>query len=100
VSWWPALVFGWPAIILALILSVLGITRRRCVLLAAAAVITMPFSFYLLASPVLGWSGLAIPSCLLGAGAAIRYHRTTLAWLLLLPVFCIIAWVANAVLSQ
>ena len=28
VNWWPAVVFGWPFILLAIVLSVLGIRLR------------------------------------------------------------------------
>ena len=61
VNWWPALVFGWPAILLAVVLSVMGILRRKPVWLAVAATVVIPFSFYLAGSPRFRWIGLAIP---------------------------------------
>ena len=96
--WWPALVFGWPAILLAIVLSVWGIARRRPAGLYVAAVIAAPFSLYLGGTPRVGWLGLIIPVLLLGAGMAVRYRRVEIAWLLLMPVVVIVGWVASLVI--
>jgi hypothetical protein len=47
IAWWPALVFGWPGPILAVIFCVVGIVRAKVARLIAAAVVVMPFSLYL-----------------------------------------------------
>ena len=49
VNWWPAVVFDWPAILLAIVLSVLGITKKSPAVLVASAVIAIPFLY------LLGW---------------------------------------------
>ena len=97
---WPAIVFGWPAILVSIALSVLGIVRGRPKWLFAAAIIALPFSFYLAASPVIGWLGLTIPLLLAGAGISIRHRHTRVAWFLLAPFVGVSGWLAIAVMSQ
>ena len=98
VNWWPAIVFGWPPILLAIVLAVLSITKRRPALLATSAVIATPFSLYLSATPRVGWLGLMIPVLLIGAAVAVRYRRVGTAWMLLVPVMVAVVWVASLVL--
>lgn len=99
-SWWPAVVFGWPAILLALMLSVLAIIRRKPSVLFASAAIVAPFSLYLGGTPKIGWLGFMIPVFLIGAGVAVHHRRVTAAWLLLAPVVAVIGWVASLVIRQ
>ncbi len=99
-DWWPAVVFGWPAIILALVLSVAGVIRKKPIWLYVAAVIVIPFTFYLFGSPRIGPAGLTIPLLLAGAGIAVRRGRYDLAWLLLAPFAGVIAWLAIIVLGE
>ena len=100
VNWWPALVFGWPPILLAIVLSVLGITKGLPALLAASAVIATPFSLYLGGTPRVGWLGFMIPVLLIGAAVAVRNRRAGTAWLLLVPVVAVVGWVASLVMGQ
>ena len=100
VNWWPAVVFDWPAILLAIVLSVLGITKKSPAVLVASAVIAIPFSIYLGGNPGIGWLGFMIPVLLLGAGVAVRYRRVEIAWLLLVPVVAVVGWVASLVMRQ
>ena len=100
VNWWPAVVFGWPAILLALVLSVLGISKRIPGLLAFAAIIATPFSLFLGGSPRFGWLGFMIPVLLIGASVAVRYRRIEIAWLLLVPVVAVLGWVASIVMWE
>ena len=99
-NWWPALLFGWPAILLAIVLSVLGITKRSPSVLAASAIIATPFSLYLGGSPRVGWLGFIIPVLLVGASVAVRYRRVEIAWLLLVPIVAIVGWVASIVMGE
>ncbi len=100
VNWWPAVVFGWPAIILALVLSVLGISKRIPGLLAFAAIIATPFSLFLGGGPRFGWLGFMIPVLLIGASVAVRYRRMEIAWSLLVPIVAVLAWVASIVMGE
>ncbi len=99
-NWWPAIVFGWPVVLLAIVLSVLGIIKRIPLLLVVSAVILAPFSLYLGGSPRVGWLGFMIPVLLLGASVAVRYRRGEMAWLLLVPVVAVLGWVAGIVMGE
>ena len=100
VTWWPAIVFGWPIVLSAIVLSVLGIIKRIPLLLVVSAVILAPFSLYLGGSPRVGWLGFMIPVLLLGASVAVRYRRAEIAWLLLVPVVAVLGWVAGIVMGE
>ncbi len=96
---WPMLL-GWPAILVSLGLSGIGIVRRRPKWLVVAAIVVVPFSLYLAISPGFGWLGLIIPLLLSGASIAIYYHHTRTAWSLLAPFVGVSGWLAIAVMSQ
>ena len=100
VNWWPAVVFGWPAVILALILSVAGIVRKRPIWLFVAAIILIPITIYLIGSPRIGWMGFTIPVSLSGAGIAVRRRREGLAWVLLAPFVGVFVWLAIIVMGE
>ncbi len=99
-TWWPAYVFGWPAILLAISLSALGVIKKGPAVLVSAAVIATPFSIFLGGNPRIGWLGFMIPVLLLGASVAVRYRRVEIAWLLLVPVVVVVGWVASLVIRQ
>jgi hypothetical protein len=100
VNWWPAIVFGWPVVLLAIVLSVLGIIKTIPLLLVVSAVLLAPFSLYLGGSPRVGWLGFMIPVLLLGVSVAVRYRRVEIAWLLLVPVVTVLGWVASIVMGE
>ena len=97
---WPVILFGWPAILVALALSVMGVVRKRPKLLVVAAIVVVPFSLYLAGSPGVGWRGLIIPLLLSGASISIYHHHTRVAWFLLAPFLGVSGWLAIAVMSQ
>ena len=97
--WWPMVVFGWPGPILATIFSVIGIARDRVAWLVAAAVVLIPFSFYLLGTPRFWWC-VFLPSLPLISARAISRGANRLAWVpvvLLVAVLLRLAWL---VISQ
>ena len=57
---WPKL-FGWPAILVAIALPVVGIVRKKPAWLVTGAVIIFPISLYLAAMPLLRVGGSAFP---------------------------------------
>jgi hypothetical protein len=92
--WWPMAVFGWPGPILATIFSVVGMVRGRVGWLVAAAVVLIPFSFYLLLTPRFWWCGI-LPALPLIAARAISRGAKSVAWVaivLLVAVLLRLAW--------
>jgi hypothetical protein len=98
-AWWPALVFGWPGPILAVIFCVVGIVRAKVAWLIAAAVVLVPLSLYLGLNPRVQW-GLALPVLPLVAAAAISRGSTPVAWLSLLLLTGTILWLASVVFGD
>jgi len=97
---WPAIVFGWPAILLSIALSAIGIVRKRPKWLVVAAILALPFSIYLVGSPAFRWFGLAIPLLLAGAGYSIFKNHSGVAWFLLAPFVGVSGWLAIVVMSE
>jgi hypothetical protein len=90
-------IFGWPAVITSILLSVAGIWLKRPALLIAAGIVCIPFSYYL--------SGIRTPAVVLpllqfGSAYAIRRQKNVLAWLLLVPLVVIAVLLAYLVLTQ
>ena len=97
---WPAIVFGWPAILASISLSAMGIVRKRPKWLVVAAIVALPFSLYLAGSPAFRWFGLAMPLLLVGAGIASYYDKARVAWTLLAPFVGVSGWLAIVVMSE
>lgn len=97
---WLAIALGWPAIFLAIGLTIAAIFRRRWLWPMAAALIAMPITVYLAGSPAYGWLALCLSPMLAIAGIALRYHRATLAWLCLVPFIAVTGWIAFVVANQ
>ena len=97
---WPAIVFGWPAIMVSIALSVTGIVRQKPKWLVIAAIVALPFSLYLAGSPVFRWLGLAIPFLLVGASIASYYDKSRVAWTLLAPFVGVSGWLAIVVMTE
>ena len=96
---WPILL-GWPAILVSLALSVIGIVRRRSKWLVVAAIIVVPFSLYLFGTPRFTWIALVFPVLLFGASIAIRRSLPWLAWSLFVPFVGFFGWLAVIVMSE
>ena len=68
---WPT-VFFWPAIVMGLILSALGLVWRRSSLPNAGALLTLPAAVYLSATPRFQFVGFVPVACLLLAAYTVR----------------------------
>ena len=99
ISGWPALL-GWPAVLVAMALGVLGMAWRRPRYLYTAAILVLPISLYLAAMPRFPVVPLLAPLLLLLSGLAIKRHQTNLAILIVLPVVFFFGWLALVVLQQ
>ena len=94
VTWWPALVFGWPGPILAIILCVAGIVRARVAWSLAAAAVIAPFSLYLAMNPRAPWA-IVLPLLPLVAAGATSRGSKLVAWLSLFLLAAVVLWIAK-----
>jgi len=94
------IVFGWPFIIISLLVSLFGLITKRYWLLLIGAVLFAPFSYYLYGAPGIRWVALALPLFQFAAAFAVRNNKMLLAGILTLPAFLVSVWTAFLVLSQ
>jgi hypothetical protein len=94
------IIFGWPFIILSLMLAVTGVILKRPALLVIAAVFFMPPAWYLSGYPAIRWLGLLLPVFILGAAYSIKRGKAGIAWALLSPPVLASAWLAFLVMTQ
>jgi hypothetical protein len=90
----------WSLILCSLIISILGVQKRKPVWLIIGAILAVPLSLYLNMSPLFRYIGLLLPLFQLGASIAIQKKIAWLSWLLLLPIVGITCWLAIVVLTQ
>lgn len=90
---WPAIVFGWPSLILGSILVVAGVAFRRAAIAAVGALAGSGFLAYLAMNPfparLFGLLALAGNAA---AAFALSRRKTRFAWLSLLPLVAVWAW--------
>jgi hypothetical protein len=94
------IIFGWPFMILSLLLAVAGILMKRPVFLIAGAIFFVPPAWYLSGYPAIRGFGILLPALMLGAAYYVKKERRTLAWLLVMPPILIVAWLAFLVMAQ
>lgn len=88
----------WPLMIASIICSFVGFVSNRFHLLFIAAIMIIPMSLYLAATPKLfGW-GLLFPFFYLGSAFVLKKGKRILAILMSLPVYAIIGWIGYVVL--
>jgi hypothetical protein len=97
---WPAIVFGWPGVIVSIGLSVVGLGWRSWRLVMAGLVIGTPFMILLSGYPGFRVPALLIVSAYVGALYAVRRGRRVLAACLILPYVGIAGLIAWSVLNQ
>ena len=91
------IVFGWPAIITSILLSIAGVWLRKPAFLVTAGIVCIPFTYYL--------SGYRTPAVILplfqfGSAFALTRQKNLLAWLLIIPIVVIALVLAYVVLTQ
>ena len=92
------MIFGFPAALLSLLLSVIGVLTEKFWLVAIAAVLFVPFSYYLSGSPSLAGLPILLPGFQVGSAFAVRGKSQLWAWLLLAPAFFAVLCVGSVVL--
>ena len=98
-NWWVFLL-GWPVLLVALALSGFGTFRNRPWNLYTAAILILPVSLYLAATPRFAFVALLAPLALLLAGLAIKRNKINLAIVMVLPVVLFFSWLAMIVLQE
>jgi hypothetical protein len=91
-------IFGWPAIGIAILLSVAGGILKQPWLLIASGIVCIPFTYYISA-------GFRTPAILLplfefGAAFAIKRQWKLMTWLLISPLILVAVVLAYRVLTQ
>lgn len=94
------IIFGWPFIILSLLLAVAGIITRRPPLVVAGAILFGPPAWFIKGYPFISWFGLLLPVSILGAAYFVKKGRQMLAWTLVLPPVVVSAWLAFLIMAQ
>jgi len=92
------IIFGWPAVITSILLSIAGILLKKPALLVASGIICMPFTYYIS-------NGFRNPAAFLplfqfASAYALTRQRELLAWLLIAPLIVVSVALAYAVLTQ
>lgn len=85
-----SLLAGWPAILTAVILSIYGLVKNNYRYLLGAAILAVPFSWFLSGFPLVRSPIFLTPVLLFGAAWAMRYEREMLAWILAIPFFLVV----------
>ena len=86
---WPVVLF-WPASVMGVMLSALGLVWRRASLPTAGAIVTLPAAVYLSATPRFQFVGFVPVACLVLAAYTVRrdddgssavpWHRVRIGW--------------------
>ena len=92
------MLFGFPAALLSLLLCVIGVLMQKFWPVIIGAILFAPFSYYLSGSPGLAGLPILLPAFQVGSAVAVREKKRLWAWLLLIPPFFAVLWVAGVVL--
>ena len=79
------MLFGYPAVGLSLLLSALGVWKKKYWLVLLGALLFIPFSYYLSGAPGSYRLPLFLPIFQVFSAVAVREQQTRWAWLLLIP---------------
>ncbi len=95
-----AVIFGWPAMLLSLLMAGIGLVWKRWPWLLASTVLVIPPAWLFSGYPSIRWSAFFLPILLLASAIAVRARKYSLAWLLVFPVVAAMTWLAILVLLQ
>jgi hypothetical protein len=95
-----SILVGWPAILVTVILALIGLIKNRYRFLLAAAILALPFSWFLSGFPVVQSPVFLLPVLLLGSSYFMFRGREMVAWLLGIPFFLAILLLLFAIMSQ
>ena len=85
-----SLLAGWPAIVTTVGLALYGLVKNNYRFLLGAAILAVPFSWFLSGFPFVRSPVFLTPVLIFGAAWAMRYGREMLAWMLAIPFFLVV----------
>jgi hypothetical protein len=87
------IVFGWPLIVLSLLVSIFGIVDNRPWLGFLGALMACPFAYNLnFNTPGLYGIALLLPILQVGSAFAVKEDHPVWAWALLAPTISVVMW--------
>jgi hypothetical protein len=95
-----AMLFGWPAVVLSLALTLTGIAVGRWRATLVGTFVGCPFLFYLSGSPRIGWLSLVVGTLYLGSAQAVARSQRALAFAMATPFVLLASFIAWLVFSQ
>lgn len=95
-----AVLFGWPAVVLSLALTLAGIAVGRWRVALAGTLIGSPFLLYVFGSPRIGWLSLVVGALYLGSAQAVARSQRALALAMATPFVLLASFIAWLVLNQ
>lgn len=97
---WINLIFGWPPLLIAILVSLVGIYRRKPMVPIVSALISTPHAAYLGLTPLFSYAGFGLPIFHLLAGYALKKQRDRVAILVLLPFILYSVWLVSVISIQ
>ena len=94
-----SLLAGWPAIVATVILAAYGLVKNNYRYLVGAAILAVPYSWFLSGFPLVRSPIFLTPVLIFGSAWAMRYGREMVAWLLAIPFFLVIILLLFAIAS-
>ena len=91
-------IFGWPAIIASILLSVAGVWLKKPVLVVTSGIVCIPFTYYI--SNGFSTPAFLLPFFAFGSAYAISRQNQRLAWMLIGPLIIVSVVLAFVVLMQ
>jgi hypothetical protein len=95
-----ALFVGWPGIVTTIVLSLIGLFKANYRFLVAAAILAVPFSWFLSGFPIIHSLLFLLPLFIFGAAFAIYREHEMIAWLVALPFYLTILFLYYTILVQ
>lgn len=92
------IIFGWPAIITSILLSVAGVWLKKPAIVVASGIVCIPFTYYI--SNGFSTPAFLLPFFAFGSAFAITRQQNRVAWLLIAPIFIVAVVLAYIVLTQ
>lgn len=86
-----AFLLGWPAILTSIVLSLVGLVRRRPWLVGLAAIAAAPLAWYLGNTDRFRYVGFILPFWHVTSALLLRSGLAPAAWALMTPFFAIVA---------